>query len=149
MINEEINKFIEQLLEMTKNDALDWQPAQDFFNSYDISNSNAAIELNIHTHFEFVTLFEADSFYLSNNKNQFLFLLHTNVTSGKDGTNREFWELCAIIDWNDDMFVNIPDYHPADKEDRFKTLSDMIKENKYTKKQLEEKRLISFFNAFF
>lgn len=145
MINNEINQFIDKLLEKTENAELDWRPAEEFFD-LDFENSSAASQLEIMTHCEWATFYSNDSFYLYNN-NQYLFLLHFDLESGKDGTITEIWGLYAILDWTDSMFVTIPDYHPANAEDRIKKISDIIKKNNAANEAKREKRLLDFFNS--
>lgn len=145
MIKNEINQFIEKLLKKTENNELNWMPAQEFFDNVSPSSS-AASELNIMTHFEYANFYHKDSFYLSNNE-QFLFLLHFDLESGKDGSITEIWGLYAILDLDDNMFESIPDYHPSSSEDRIKKISDIIKKNIAADEAKKEKRLLAFFDS--
>lgn len=146
MIKQEINEFINRLMEKTKRNELDWKPAKDFFENSPYHESSAADELAIFSKSEWATLHENDSYYLYNN-DQYLFLLHIDHESGKDGTITESWGLYAILDWHDDMFVTIPDYHPANCEDRIQKISEMIQKNKAAEKEKQEKRLLDFFSS--
>ncbi|MCM1166804.1 MAG: hypothetical protein NC299_12875 [Lachnospiraceae bacterium] len=149
MINAEINEFIGKIMEKTQNNELNWQPAKDFFDTTDYGSSPAATELAIHSRSDWAILYDEDSFYLSNSLCQYLFLLHICYTSGKDGSVTEIWGMYAILDWNDNNFITIPDYHPADESDRFKKISELIVKNRKEEKIREEKRLIDFFKSFF
>lgn len=146
MINNEINQFIEKLMDKTKKNELDWKPAKVFFDDRSYGSSPAACELAICSCSDFATLYPEDSFYLNNN-GQYLFLLHILDDSGKGEQITDSWGLFAILNWADDMFVTIPDYHPANTEDRIKKISDIIKKNNAADEAKQEKRLLDFFNS--
>lgn len=148
MIKEEIYDFIGKLMDKTLCDELNWLPAKEFFDNRTYS-SNAISELQLYTYCDWAILYNEDSYYLQNNQNQFLFLLHSALESGKDGSLTDCWGLYAILDLDDDMYVTIPDYHPDNEEDRLKKISKIIKDKKRKKEEKEEKRLLEFFNSFF
>lgn len=146
MNKSEINNFINKLMEKTERNELNWKPAREFFEERNHGSGFAASELACSSCSDWATLHDNDSFYLEKN-NQYLFLLHVDHESGKDSTITESWGLYAILDLNDDMFVTIPDYHPANTEDRIKKISDIIKKNNAADEAKQEKRLLDFFNS--
>lgn len=141
-----INNFIDNLMNKTANNELKWRPAEEFFNDSALSSSPAASELALYSRSDWAALYADDSFYLQKN-GQYLFLLHTDHESGKDGTVTEIWGLYAILDLKDDMFETIPDYHPANAEDRIKKISSSIKKNNAAEEAKKEKRLLAFFDS--
>lgn len=141
-----INEFIDNLMDQTIHNKLKWKPAEEFFNDPSFKNSPAASELTLYSWSDWATLYTDDSFYLQKN-GQYLFLLHTDLESGKDGSVTEIWGLYAILDLKDDMFETIPDYHPANAEDRIKKISSIIKKNIATEEAKKEKRLLAFFDS--
>ena len=133
-------------MDKTSRNELDWKPAKEFFDEPSFKNSPAASELALCSWSDWATLYADDSFYLQKN-GQYLFLLHTDLESGKDGSVTEIWGLYAILDLKDDMFETIPDYHHANTDDRIKKISDIIKKNNAADKAKKEKRLLAFFDS--
>lgn len=142
----EINNFIQKLMDKTSRNELDWKPAKEFFDEPSHGGGFAASDLALYSCSEWSTLYTEDSFYLQKN-GQYLFLLHIDHESAKDGSVTESWGLYAILDLKDDLFVTIPDYHPANTDDRIKKISDIIKKNNAADEAKKEKRLLDFFNS--
>lgn len=151
MISSEISNFINKIVEKTEDKSLNWQYADDIFRkAYNkLIDSKSILELAKYCMTDGNSLGVLDSFYLCNN-NKYLFLLHIyhELERGKELGANESWKLFAIFDLNDDMYIHIPDYHPAYENDRLKKLSGLIEQNKNAEKEEKEKRLLEFFDSF-
>lgn len=149
MITNEINFFIKNLMEKTMNNELNWQYAEPLL--CDINEMpkrpKPICKLAEFCQSSNTSLYIADSFYLSKN-NQYLFLLHIDWEDEDGESVNEIWGLYAILSPQDDSFIPIPDYHPANESDRLKKISGLIVKNKAAEKEREEKRLKEFLRSF-
>lgn len=152
MITSEINDFINKILEKTENNELNWQYAE--FLLARMSNrsllpkavkSIAEYCINDNTG---ISMYASDSFYLCND-DRYLFLLHLAKEPIRGKVVEDWWCLFAVLSSDDETFIPIPDYHPANESDRLKKISDLIVKNKAAEREQAEKRLLEFFDSFF
>lgn len=149
MITNEINFFIKNIMEKTVSNELDWQYAEPLL--CDINEmpkrSKPIRKLAEFCQSSNTSLYIADSFYLYKN-DQYLFLLHIDYEDEDGNSANEIWGLYAILSSQDNNFIPIPDYHPANESDRLKKISGLIVKNKAAEKEREEKRLKDFLRTF-
>lgn len=151
MIANEINDFINKIMEKTEKNELNWQYAEYLLaRSSNWSSMPKAVKsivdycMNDNTG---VSMYANDSFYLRND-DRYLFLLHLAKEPTRGKVVQDWWCLFAVLGSDYEAFVPIPDYHPANESDRLKKISDLIKKNKDAEQEQSDKRLLEFFDSF-